>query len=85
MNTTYEFLTQKILNKHYCIRDLRFHAIIKSTGLDRSDGILGLSPKNFGSHLLLVELKIAGLIDKTMVSFSNSFMENTQLFNETHD
>jgi hypothetical protein len=38
-----------------------------------ADGILGLSPKNYGRHSLLPELKISGLIDKTIVSFSNSF------------
>lgn len=38
-----------------------------------ADGILGLSPKNYGRHSLLPELKIGGLIDKTIVSFSNGF------------
>lgn len=38
-----------------------------------ADGILGLSPKNYGRHSLLPELKISGLIDKTIVSFSNAF------------
>jgi hypothetical protein len=44
-----------------------------------ADGILGLSPKNYGQHSLLIELKIAGLIDKTVVSFSNAFYKSTAL------
>jgi len=50
-----------------------------------ADGILGLSPKNYGRHSLLPELKISGLIDRTMVSFSNAFYHNTSNFNLSHD
>lgn len=50
-----------------------------------ADGILGLSPKNYGRHSLLPELKINGLIDRTIVSFSNSFYKNTTNFNLTQD
>ena len=42
-----------------------------------ADGILGLSPKNYGRHSLLPELKINGLIDKTIVSFSNAFYNSS--------
>ena len=42
-----------------------------------ADGILGLSPKNYGRHSLLPELKISGLIDKTIVSFSNAFYKTS--------
>jgi hypothetical protein len=54
-------------------------------GLEMADGILGLSPKNYGRHSLLPELKISGLIDRTMVSFSNSFYRDTANFNQSHD
>lgn len=54
-------------------------------GLEMADGILGLSPKNYGRHSLLPELKINGLIDRTIVSFSNSFYQNTSNFNITGD
>lgn len=50
-----------------------------------ADGILGLSPKNYGRHSLLPELKINGLIDKTIVSFSNGFFYNTSAYNMTGD
>ena len=50
-----------------------------------ADGILGLSPRNYGRHSLLVELKIAGVIDKTQVSFSNTFYKDTDLYNKTRD
>jgi hypothetical protein len=50
-----------------------------------ADGILGLSPKNYGRHSLLPELKINGLIDRTIVSFSNSFLEGSYNFNHSRD
>lgn len=50
-----------------------------------ADGILGLSPRNSGKHSLLAELKIAGLIDKTQVSFSNAFYRGTELFKKSKD
>ena len=54
-------------------------------GLELADGILGLSPKNYGRHSMLPELKISGLIDRTLVSFSNSFYRNTANYNLTQD
>jgi len=53
--------------------------------LNLADGILGLSPKNYGRHSLLPELKISGLIDKTIVSFSNSFLKTSNNYNRTLD
>lgn len=50
-----------------------------------ADGILGLSPKNYGEHSLLPELKIAGLIDRTIVSFSNAFLEGTDNYELSQD
>ena len=50
-----------------------------------ADGILGLSPKNYGEHSLLPELKIAGLIDRTIVSFSNAFLEGSDNFDLSKD
>ena len=50
-----------------------------------ADGILGLSPKNYGRHSLLPELKINGLIDKTIVSFSNGFHNNSANYNISKD
>lgn len=50
-----------------------------------ADGILGLSPKNYGRHSLLPELKISGLIDKTIVSFSNAFYQSSYNYNHTSD
>jgi hypothetical protein len=58
-------LTERELSKHYCVKDLRFHTIVSSYGLKNADGILGISPKKYGRHSLLIELKIAGLIEKT--------------------
>lgn len=50
-----------------------------------ADGILGLSPRYQSRHSLLAELKIAGLIDRTMVSFSNAFYEGTSHFKDSRD
>jgi len=50
-----------------------------------ADGILGLSPKNYGRHSLLPELKASGLIDRTIVSFSNAFFQGTYNYNRTKD
>lgn len=50
-----------------------------------ADGILGLSPKNYGRHSLLPELKINGLIDRTIVSFSNGYFNRTYNYNKTRD
>ena len=50
-----------------------------------ADGILGLSPNNYGRHSLLPELKIGGLIDRTIVSFSNAHFAGSRNFNASHD
>ena len=50
-----------------------------------ADGVLGLSPVNYGRHSFLVELKIAGLIEKTQVSFSNAFYKHSRLSNKSRD
>jgi hypothetical protein len=84
LNQTGEVLAQTY-NQKYCVKDLKFQSIINGQGLEMADGILGLSPKNYGEHSLLPELKIAGLIDRTIVSFSNAFMEGTEDFELSHD
>lgn len=76
---------QSTYDNHYCVKELRFQSIMSGQGLEMADGILGLSPKNYGRHSLLPELKINGLIDRTIVSFSNSFYQNTSNFNMTGD
>lgn len=50
-----------------------------------ADGILGLSPNNYGRHSLLPELKISGLIERTIVSFSNAHFPGSRNYNESHD
>lgn len=66
-----------VLKKNFCMRHFRFQAVVESTGLDGCDGILGLSPRDFGKHSLLADLKREGLIDRTIVSFSNAFHNTT--------
>ena len=58
---------------------------MSSLGLTMADGILGLSPRNAGRHSLLIELKIAGLIEKTQVSFSNAFYKGTEMYKRSND
>jgi hypothetical protein len=48
-----------------------------SKGLDGCDGILGLSPKDYGSHSILPALKRNGLIERSIISFSNAFHQST--------
>jgi len=48
-----------------------------SKGLDGCDGILGLSPKDYGQRSLLPGLKRAGVIDRLIISFSNAFHKST--------
>jgi hypothetical protein len=50
---------------------------MESKGLDGCDGILGLSPKDYGSRSLLPSLKRSKLIDRIIVSFSNAFHPST--------
>lgn len=83
--TSVDKITQKAYNDHFCVKDLRFQSIINGKGLEMADGILGLSPKNYGRSSLLPELKIAGLIDRTIVSFSNSFYKHSANFNASGD
>lgn len=76
-------LTQDVLNKHYCIRDFRIQVTTESKGIKMADGILGLSPQYNGRHSFLAELKVAGLIDHTMVSFDNAFYRGTPLLKQS--
>lgn len=78
-------ISQEYLNDHFCIKDFRFQTVTKSVGLTMADGILGISPKNYGKHSLLAELKIAGLIEKTQISFSNAFYKGTDLYKKHPD
>jgi len=48
-------------------------AITESKGMETCDGILGISPKNYARHSYLQELRVAGLIDHGIISFSNAF------------
>jgi hypothetical protein len=50
---------------------------MEAKGLDGCDGILGLSPKDYGSHSIIVMLKSAGLIDRMLISFSNAFYKSS--------
>mmetsp|Transcript_1795 Transcript_1795/g.2348 ORF Transcript_1795/g.2348 Transcript_1795/m.2348 type:complete len:350 (+) Transcript_1795:1196-2245(+) len=66
-------ITQSVLDKHFCVKDIRFMSIMESKGMDTCDGILGISPKNYNRHAFLAELKIGGLIDRGIISFSNAY------------
>lgn len=48
-----------------------------STGLEGCDGILGLSPKDYGTHSLIPSLKRGGMIDRQLISFSNAFAKSS--------
>jgi hypothetical protein len=48
-----------------------------SKGLEGCDGILGLSPKDYGTHSILPMLKRAKAIDRVIISFSNSFFNSS--------
>lgn len=65
------------LKDHFCLRGFQFQAVVESTGLDGCDGILGLSPKDYGSRSLIPGLKRAGMIDRMVLSFSNAFHRST--------
>ena len=52
--------------------------ILKSRGLESCDGILGLSPATYGKHSFLAELKISGVIEHAIVSFSNAFFQENK-------
>lgn len=66
-------VTDKELASHYCVKNLKYQAVMQSKGLDGCDGILGLSPKNWGSRSILPGLKEGGMIDRILISFSNAF------------
>lgn len=72
-NITLDGLTQEVLDTHYCVKDIRFMTITDSKGMETCDGILGISPRNYARHSYLQELKIAGIIDHAIISFSNAF------------
>ena len=78
-------VTKRYFDGHFCVKDLLFQSNVNSEGLDMADGILGLSPGNYGRHSLLPELKIAGLIDRTIVSFSNAHFLGSRNYNASHD
>ena len=46
---------------------------MESKGLEGCDGILGLSPKDYGSHSILPGLKRGGMIERQLITFSNAF------------
>lgn len=68
-----EDMTQEMLDKRFCVKDIRMMAIMTSKGMETCDGILGISPKNYARHSYLQELRVAGLIDHGIISFSNAF------------
>jgi len=53
-----------------CVDKFKFFAISSQMGLDSEDGILGLSPDEFGNGPSFVAaLKQQNLIDQKMISF----------------
>jgi hypothetical protein len=66
-------VTPKVLKDNFCIRNFKYQAVVTAKGLDGCDGILGLSPKDYGTHSLIPMLKRNGLIDRLLISFSNAF------------
>lgn len=70
-------VTEKVLHDNFCIKDFKYQAIMEAKGLDGCDGILGLSPKDYGSHSIIPSLKRAGLVDRLLISFSNAFHKDS--------
>lgn len=68
-------VTDNVLKKNFCIKEFKYQAVVQSKGLESCDGILGLSPKDYGSHSLIPALKREGLIERQVISFSNAFHE----------
>lgn len=66
-------VTDKVKKQNFCINDFKYQAVVTSKGLENCDGILGLSPKDYGSHSIIPSLKRAGLIERQIISFSNAF------------
>ena len=50
-------VTQKVLKQDFCVEGFKFQAAMETKGLDGCDGILGLSPKDYGTHSFLPELR----------------------------
>ena len=70
-------INQETLKEHFCIPNFKYQAVVLSKGLDRCDGILGLSPKDYGTHSIIPSLKREGLIQRSLISFSNAFFNTT--------
>ena len=78
-----EDITPAMMHDNFCVKDIRFMTITESKGMETCDGILGISPKSYAKHSFLQELKIAGAIDKAIISFSNNFLKDSFLRNTT--
>jgi len=70
-------ITDAVLKKNFCVKDFKYQAVMESKGLEGCDGILGLSPKDYGTHSILPMLKRTGLVDRLIISFSNAFHKST--------
>jgi hypothetical protein len=70
-------VTSKALKQNFCVKDFKFQVAVSAEGIEGSDGILGLSPKDFGTHSFIPSLKRAGLIDRMMISFDNAFSKGS--------
>jgi hypothetical protein len=70
-------VTPQVLKQDFCVEKFKFQAVMISKGLDGCDGILGLSPKDYGTHSFLPELRKQGHIDRMIIAFSNAFHEST--------
>lgn len=70
-------INEKELKSSFCVQNFKYQAVMEAKGLDGCDGILGLSPKDYGTHSILPMLKRAGLIDRLIISFSNAFHESS--------
>lgn len=66
-------ITDDDLKAAFCVKDFKYQAVMEAKGLDGCDGILGLSPKDYGHHSILPMLKRANLIERLLISFSNAF------------
>ena len=73
-------ISHETFKKSFCVEKFKFQAVMEAKGLDGCDGILGLSPKDYGSHSIIVMLKSAGLIDRMIISFSNAFYKSSFKF-----
>jgi hypothetical protein len=41
-------ISNDVLKTNFCVKDFKFMSVMISKGLDRCDGILGLSAKDYG-------------------------------------